>query len=325
MGVIDMRKGDIDKITSLIKSWIYLDCFLKPEEEILYRSIREGGLGLNNIEMKAAATLTNSFIEAAVNEKFVRNHFMESLFNYYVDGIGVKRVVRPPWYSDEFFGRIREAREEGLEVVNMTVKQWYWRFLNKVTHIKNPVTLTEELKQSRVEYIFPHINHKLCFRNIRYSGFPSKIMSVLFKLKYDLYLTEERRYYCKLSNSSRCKYCPRTDHIGHFLICAASPMKRISERILQMFQSNIHNITLERIMNMEMEADQDVTFALGWMLAAVTDHHFNINNLSSRDSEKTLIARLKTDFSMFNQMSIKDKKYVKVSQFIAKVIDIYKV
>ena len=78
-------------------------------------------------------------------------------------------------------------------------------------------------------------------------------------------------------------------------------------------------------MNMEMEADQDVTFALGWMLAAVTDHHFNINNLSSRDSEKTFIAHLKTDFSMFNQMSIKDKKYVKVSQFIAKVIDIYKV
>ena len=61
------------------------------------------------------------------------------------------------------------------------------------------------------------------------------------------------------------------------------------------------------------------------MLAAVTDHHFSVNNMNNRDSEKILIARLKTDFSIFNQLSVNHKKYEKLSQFIAKVIDNYNV
>ena len=45
-----MRKGDIEKITSHIKVG-YAVMFFRPEENILYRSKSEGGLGLENIEI----------------------------------------------------------------------------------------------------------------------------------------------------------------------------------------------------------------------------------------------------------------------------------
>ena len=38
-GALDIRKGDIEKLNSSIKSWLYLDSFLKPEETVLFRGI----------------------------------------------------------------------------------------------------------------------------------------------------------------------------------------------------------------------------------------------------------------------------------------------
>ena len=42
---VDLRSLDIAKITSQIKSWIYADQLEKPQEMVLYRSRKQGGLG----------------------------------------------------------------------------------------------------------------------------------------------------------------------------------------------------------------------------------------------------------------------------------------
>ena len=47
-----MKYGDISKIDSKIKSWMYQDNFEKSELEILYRKIKDGGLGLTNVCQK---------------------------------------------------------------------------------------------------------------------------------------------------------------------------------------------------------------------------------------------------------------------------------
>ena len=52
---IDFNKGDFEKITSYIKSWLYQDSLLKPDEILLYRKITDGGLGLFHIESKSKA------------------------------------------------------------------------------------------------------------------------------------------------------------------------------------------------------------------------------------------------------------------------------
>ena len=54
--VIDLRKGDEEKISSIAKSFIYQDMFEKPEELLLYRPENEGGLGLENVGLKAKAS-----------------------------------------------------------------------------------------------------------------------------------------------------------------------------------------------------------------------------------------------------------------------------
>ena len=35
-GVVDFNEGDLDKISSSCKTWLYADSFLKPEEIILH-------------------------------------------------------------------------------------------------------------------------------------------------------------------------------------------------------------------------------------------------------------------------------------------------
>ena len=134
-GSIDFNGGDLDKITSLCKSWLYADCFLKSEEIILYRPILEGGLGLINISAKSCASLTTSFLQTAKNPKFITNPYHYALYNYFVHDIGVKNPRRPPYYSLNFFKEIKNAENEGCDTTHMTIKDWYERFLKKTTHI----------------------------------------------------------------------------------------------------------------------------------------------------------------------------------------------
>ena len=58
---IDLRVGDISKMTSEVKSWIYQLHLTKPQESLLYRDIKEGGLGLFNIAARAKANILVSF------------------------------------------------------------------------------------------------------------------------------------------------------------------------------------------------------------------------------------------------------------------------
>ena len=50
---IDLRAGDISKITSLCKSYIFQDMLEKPGELVLFRKVEDGGIGLHNIKSKA--------------------------------------------------------------------------------------------------------------------------------------------------------------------------------------------------------------------------------------------------------------------------------
>ena len=68
-GSIDLRQGDIAKITSLAKSWVYADLLIKPEETTLFRVRLEGGLSLLHVRYRALAELIKSFIDTAKNPK----------------------------------------------------------------------------------------------------------------------------------------------------------------------------------------------------------------------------------------------------------------
>ena len=59
----------------------------------------------------------------------------------------------------------------GHETNSMKVHDWYDVLLKKnMTHIEENTELV--LKESRLEIIYPHINHKNSFQNIRKIGLP---------------------------------------------------------------------------------------------------------------------------------------------------------
>ena len=93
---INFKVGDIDNMQSKIKSWLNQDTFEKPQEEILYRKKEDGGLNLTNIKFKMKAYLITNFLQTACNDEFKQNLYHNSLYEYYINGIGLKAPPIPP-------------------------------------------------------------------------------------------------------------------------------------------------------------------------------------------------------------------------------------
>ena len=213
---------------------------------------------MTHIHSKATAALITSFVQTAKNGTYARNRYHEALFDYYVRKIGIIKPFRPPYYSEEFFNLIKDAETEGMNVVEMNMKDWYWRLTERrKTHYYNADLDLWELTPSYKEFIFPQIDHSNVYRCIRYSGLPAQKMSTLFKLRNSLFLTEERRMYCKLSSSNRCVNCSRMDHDGHFFICCGSKIREINEKLIYILQRDNVATSLEQIANVDLRGEKD--------------------------------------------------------------------
>ena len=113
----------------------------------------------------------------------------------------------------------------------MKVRDWYELLLKEnMTHEMINGELT--LKKSRMEILYPLIDHNNSFQNIRKIGLPSSKMTPLWKLKYDLFLTEERKKYCNIATQNRCLKCMKMDSMGHFLMCTKSNAQKIYDTFL---------------------------------------------------------------------------------------------
>ena len=119
---LDLRAMDISSITSNVKAWLYADQLEKPEEMILYRPTSQGGLGLHNVQYKSQAMLIRSFLETAINPKFLHSLYHNSLFRYHVlQQKDIPDPGIPPYYSQDFFSTIRKVHESSpLNVTTMT-------------------------------------------------------------------------------------------------------------------------------------------------------------------------------------------------------------
>ena len=199
-----------------------------------------------------------------------------TLYEYYVHGIGIKTPPLPLYYPKEFFNEIKTAEIMGHETISMKVRDWYDLLIKEnMTHTKENNELI--LKKSRMEILYPHINHKNSFQNIRKIGLPSSKMSPLWKLKYDLYLTEERKKYCKIAANNRCQKCQKMDSTGHFLLCTKSNSQKIYGKFLEHCHETDPNLTTEKLIHMDINGKSEEIYAIGWVLATLTKAHFSKN------------------------------------------------
>ena len=94
---------------------MYADQLEKPEELILTRSRKEGGLGLLNVQYKALSLLIRSFLETALLPSFKQNEYHVALFKWYVeDRRDLVQPAQPPYYDDSFFATIKQVKNEGF-------------------------------------------------------------------------------------------------------------------------------------------------------------------------------------------------------------------
>ena len=134
---INLRACDLAKFSSSIKSWLFADQLEKPEEIVLHRNRRNGGLGLVNIKFKALSMMIRSFLETAIIPSFEHNLLHTSLFLWHVEGKGELTIPpKLPYYDEHFFGYIREVKKEGLlNLQTMSSGMWYRVLLeNHITH-----------------------------------------------------------------------------------------------------------------------------------------------------------------------------------------------
>ena len=120
-----------------MKSWLYADQLEKPEEVVLFRSRRHGGLGLVNLQYKALSLLIRNFLETALNPKFQANQYHAALYSCYVENKqDMTCPPLPPYYDKNFFDSIRHVKEEGiLNIKTMNSGMWYQSLLETyVTH-----------------------------------------------------------------------------------------------------------------------------------------------------------------------------------------------
>ena len=90
------RVSDLQYFNSTAKKFIYADLLLNPNELILFRDISQGGLGLTCMKMRARAALISTFLETAINHRFIRNHYHNQLYRCRILSERAPALKAPP-------------------------------------------------------------------------------------------------------------------------------------------------------------------------------------------------------------------------------------
>ena len=265
---VDMRVLDVTKITSLIKSWLYADMLLKPEELIMYRPPSHGGLGIQNVKLKAMAGMITTFLETAGNPKFMQSLFHSILFRYHVlDETSLPDPGFPPYYSKEFFCKIRQVHlESPMNVFHMTEKMWYRLLLED-----NCIMEEGEYIKCRVERMTPNTEWERCWALARLPGLGPGNVSFLFKLLHQILPTQERVARTKPNTSPNCRnsVCIDTlDDVQHALIhCQAND--GVGDLLVQSVRGVVPGLQVESLLRLELNLDTDMQLPVVFLIATV--------------------------------------------------------
>ena len=266
---LDMLLGDSSAITSSIKSWLYQDLLLKPQEMMLYRHPRDGGLGLINIRARAMAILIHTFLTLAINPKFTPNLYLQALYKWHVIGErGITDPGRPPYFSNYFFELIRDVHtQSSLNIRHMTVKQWYTLLLeNGVTHTLSDFSAIPVIIPSKLEANHLNVDVAIPYRLSRLFGLSPEQKSFLFKWLQGLLPTRERLFRVKKIQSPICLSCPgQIDNTEHIFLC--SKYLHILGPIVQYVKTAVGQINYSKLAALDLQLSESLELPIVWLLA----------------------------------------------------------
>ena len=270
---VDLRVQDVEKITSLVKSWLYQDQLLKPEEMIMYRPPSLGGLGVLQVNAKAQAGLIRSFLETAINPTFRTSQYHSILYRYHVlEETSLPDPGCPPFYNAAFFAKIRQVHQESpLNVAKMTLKQWYLLLLEDSCTMEVDTEGRRSYIKCRVEKANLQADWENCWRLARLPGLGPENVSFLSKMMHQILPTQERVARTKPKSSSSCSVpgCKNlTEDLGHALVLCEGN-NGVGHRVLECLRKFVPNIDVKSALCLEIDVEEDLELPLVWMLATV--------------------------------------------------------
>ena len=217
---VNLRKLDVNFIISQAKSWLYRDLLLKPSEIALYRKSSDGGLDLLNVEIRAKALMTHTFLQTACNPLYIRNMYHEALFRFHVlRDDSLEDPGFTPYFNENFFKILRSYHENNIgDLHDITIRRWYSLLLDAEC-----LKSGEDLIPLKCEIRFPNIKWPETWRLSRLTGLDGDLKSFLFTLLHGLLPTQEKLQKCEIDNSDgRCALCrSECDSLTHtFFLCS---------------------------------------------------------------------------------------------------------
>ena len=277
-GSIDLRVADIKKITSNMRSWLFADQLEHPEELVLYRPRKAGGLGLYSIKYRAMAELIRSFLETAVNPSFKTNQYHLALFKWNVEEVNnIPTPTKNPYMSEEMFSNIKLVRDEGLlKISKLSIGDWYKVLLeNNITMITKE-NGTRAMKPCRVELNNPSVDWEVSWRLAVLPGLSSEDQTFLWRMLHNLLPTQERLHKMKIQSapSPICILCdkPEPDQLHHALV-TCQENKEVADWLFQHLNQHVPSLNPQQLVVLDLGSlHESLELPIVWLTAQVLSY-----------------------------------------------------
>ena len=270
---INLRMCDISKITSSLKSWLFADQLEKPEEFVLHRPRKHGGLGLVHVQSKALSLLITSFLETAINPKFQRNLYHHALYKWNIlEDRSTPAPSKSPYYDDNFYAVVRKVKTEGLlNITTMTSSMWYRVLVEEnVTHqVQNNVM---EYRPCRAELYNPDVVWDRSWSLAVTPGLSSEHISFLWRMLHNILPCQARLFRMRMPNisSDTCTLCTRQEigNLKHYLVdCDYND--GAGHFLMEKLNEIVPNITPDQVIQLNIEVQDDLKLPVVHLIAAV--------------------------------------------------------
>ena len=313
---INFREKDFKNINSSIKQWLYRDLPLKPEEAVLFRPVNDGGLGLTSVKHKSLAMLIHNFIDLAANPAYINSLFLKQIYVKHVLGEDVECPTLPQYFKDcgDFFETMKNAMNDGKDIVNMTTKDWYSYILHKnLFYTKVNGVSTKSL--CRIERLKPDWNFPEVWASVRMASLPSQTTTFLWKLAHELIPSEGRLSACNFGGNTSpfCKKDCIGDKIANYehIFFRCSQSKDIGEWLLSKIRGHSPSlVTPESILSFR-HLDND---AIAWITAKTLQYIWEKRIVpGGRTSVEELKNQMKRDLNAFENTKFQNTYVIGIS------------
>ena len=326
--MLTIRVQEVAKITSNIKSWLYADQLLKPEEFVMYRPPSYGGLGILNVKYKAMAGLIKTFLETAGNDKFRSSLYHTILYKFHVLGdSSLPNPGIPPFYSKNFFEKIRQVHQESpLNIFHMSEKEWYRLLLEDSCTMETGENGQMLYIKCRVERAIVGTDWEQCWRMARLPGLGPENVSFLFRLIHQTLPTQERVARTKPTANSKCKTqgCQGVDeeNLSHAMVfCPAND--RVGLKLLECLRVIQPGLQVEAVLRLELQlqVDEDLELPAVWLIATVLRTLWNLRQSSTKVKLYLVRAQLEAEINLLRETRYNDAA-TKVQKLAANLLQI---